>query len=63
MNRAGDFPGGPVVKTLPLHAGGEGSIPAQGVRVPHASWLKNQSIKNRGNIVKNSMKTLKKWST
>ena len=30
---------------------------------PHASWLKNRSIKNRGDIVKNSMKSLKKWST
>ena len=52
-----------MVKTWPSHAGGEGLIPAQGVRAPHASWLKNQSIKNRGDIVKNSMKSFKKWST
>ena len=27
-----DFPGGPVVKTLPSNAGGAGSIPGQGAK-------------------------------
>ena len=27
-----DFPGGPVVKILPSHAGGAGSIPSQGAK-------------------------------
>ena len=31
-----DFPGGPVVKTLPSNAGGVGAIPGQGTKIPHA---------------------------
>ena len=31
-----DFPGGPVVKNLPCHAGDAGSIPGQGTKIPHA---------------------------
>ena len=38
----GDFPGGPVVKTLPSNAGGAGSIPGRGAKIPHASGPKNQ---------------------
>ena len=30
-------PGGPVVKTLPSDAGGAGSIPGRGAKIPHAS--------------------------
>ena len=30
-----DFPGGPVVKTLPSNAGGAGSIPSWGAKIPH----------------------------
>ena len=41
----GDFPGGPVVKTLPSNAGGVGSIPRWGAKIPHASGPKNQNIK------------------
>ena len=34
-----DFPGGPVVKTLcASNAGGEGSIPNRGTKIPHPSW-------------------------
>ena len=33
----GDFPGSPVVKTLPSNAGGVGSIPGWGAKIPHAS--------------------------
>ena len=41
------FPGGPVVKTSPSNAGGMGSIPGWGPKIPHASWPKNQNIKQR----------------
>ena len=40
-----DFPGGPVVRTLPSSAGGAGSIPGQGAKIPHALWPKNQKHK------------------
>ena len=32
-----DFSGGPAVRTSPSHAGDAGSIPGQGVKIPHAS--------------------------
>ena len=35
-NQAWDFPGGPVVKTLPSNAGRTGSVLSQGVMIPHA---------------------------
>ena len=41
-----DFPGGPV-KILPSSAGGAGSIPGQGTKIPHASQLKNRNIKQK----------------
>ena len=53
-----DFPGDPVVKTLPSNAGGEGSIPGQGGKIPYASLPKNQRW-NRSNIVTNSIKSFK----
>ena len=40
-----NFPGGPVVKTLPSSVGDEGSIPGWETKIPHALWLKNQNIK------------------
>ena len=43
----GDFPGGPVVETLPSSAGGVDLIPGQGAKVPHASRPKNQNIKQK----------------
>ena len=46
-NTCGDFPGGPVVKTLPSNAGGAGSIPGQGAKIPHTLWPKNQNIKQK----------------
>ena len=42
-----DFPGGPVVKTSPSNAGGAGSIPEMGPKIPHASRPKNQNIKEK----------------
>ena len=43
----GDFPGGRVVKTSPSNAGGVGSIPDRGAKIPHASWPKKQNIKQK----------------
>ena len=47
----GDFLGGPVVKTSPSNAGGEGSIPGRELRshMPHGQKTKTQ---NRSNLVK-----------
>ena len=53
-----DFPGSPVIKTLPSNARGAGSIPGRATKIPHASWPKNQRMK-QNNIVTNSVKTLK----
>ena len=51
----------------PSSAGGVGSVPSWGAKIPHASWPKNQNIilakksedNNRSNIVTKSIKTLK----
>ena len=40
-----DFPGDPVVKTLPSNAGGPGLIPVQRAKLPHTLWPKNWNIK------------------
>ena len=45
--QARDFPGGPVVKTLPSNAGCVGSIPDPGAKIPHALGPKNQNIKQK----------------
>ena len=42
-----DFFGSPVVKTLPSSEGGVGLIPDPGGKIPHASWPKNQNIKQK----------------
>ena len=42
-NENEDFSGGPVVKTLPSNAGGAGSIPSRGSKIPHVSQPKNQN--------------------
>ena len=42
-----DFPGSPVVGTSPSTAGGEGSIPGRGAKIPHALGPKNQNIKQK----------------
>ena len=42
-----DFPGGPMVKTSSSKAGGEGSIPGRGAKIPHALWPKKQNIKQK----------------
>ena len=53
-----DFPGSPVIKTLPSNAGKSGSKLDQGAKIPHASWSKNQNIKQK-NIVTKPIKTSK----
>ena len=40
-----DYPGNPVVKTLPSNAGDVGLMPSWGAKLPHTSWLKNQPTK------------------
>ena len=42
-----DFPGSSVVNTSPTNAGGVGSIPGRGAKIPHASRPKNQNIKQK----------------
>ena len=42
-----DFPGSPVVKTLPSNARGADLIPGWGAKIPHALWPKNQNIKHK----------------
>ena len=36
-----------MVKTSPSNAGGSGSIPVQGTKIPHASGPKNRNIKQK----------------
>ena len=38
----GDFPGCPVVKTLPSNAGDAGLIPGRGAKIPHALQTKTK---------------------
>ena len=45
-----DFPGGSVVKVSPSSAGGAGSIPGQGAKIPHVLWPKNQNIKTEATL-------------
>ena len=42
----GDFSGGPVVKTSPSNAGGAGSTPGRGAKIPHASGPKKPKHKS-----------------
>ena len=36
-----------MVKTLPSNAGNTDSIPGWGSEIPHASWPKNQNVKQK----------------
>ena len=40
-----NFPGRLVVKTFHSNAGDIGSTPGQEAKIPHASWLESQNIK------------------
>ena len=42
-----DFPGNPVVKTLPSNAESVDFSPGWGTKIAHASWPKNQDIKQK----------------
>ena len=42
-----DFPGSPVVKTLPSNAGGMGSIPGWGDKIHYALQPQTQNIKEK----------------
>ena len=41
-----DFPGGPVVKTLPSNAGDVSLILGWGAKIPHAMWCSQKKKKN-----------------
>ena len=43
----GVFLGCAVVKTSSSNVGGASSIPGQGVKIPHALWLKTQNLKQK----------------
>ena len=43
----GDFPGCPVVETLPSKAGGVGQTSGQEAKIPHASHPKKRNMKQR----------------
>ena len=50
-----DFPGDPVIKTLPSNAGGVGLIPGQGTKIPYAVWCsQNRKIKKKISEIKKS---------
>ena len=51
-----------MVKTSPSSVGRVGLIPGQEAKIPQASWSKTQNISNRGNLVSNSIKNLKKFN-
>ena len=59
-----NFPGGPVVNTLPSNTMGVGSIPGQGTKILHVSWLKKktQNIFKKQFCKTNSINTFK-WFT
>ena len=51
-----DFPGGPVIKTLPSNAGGAGSITGWGTKSHKA--LKKPQYKTEAILITDSIKTL-----
>ena len=57
----GVFPGGPGVKTSPSNAESAALIPGQGKKIlqPCGQKKKTQNIKNRSNVITNSIKTFK----
>ena len=59
LRDTGDFPGGPVAKISPPSAGGGGSVPGRGAKIPDASVRR----KKKKNITQkhycNKLKTLK----
>ena len=45
-----DFPGDPVVKTLPSKTGGMGAILGRGTKILHVAWYSQKFIKNKRQI-------------
>ena len=45
-----DFPGGPVVNSLPCNAGGTGSIPGQGTKITPAAEQLSSHATTRGSM-------------
>ena len=43
----GDFPSGPVVRTLPSNAEGADLIPSWGAKIPYALWQKKKKKKKK----------------
>ena len=43
----GDSPGRPVAKNHPSNAGGEGLVPNQGAKIPHALQVKKKKKKKK----------------
>ena len=58
----GDFPGGPMVKTLPSNAAGVGSITGQGAKIPYL-MAKKPKHKTEAILQKNQKRLKKKQST
>ena len=56
LRMEGDFPSGPVVKTLPSDEVGVSLISGRGGKIPHASQPKNPKHKTHTKIVTNSIK-------
>ena len=52
-----------MVKTLPSNAGGAGSIPGQGGKIPHAPRPKKPKHKTEAILEHIQYRLLKKWST
>ena len=54
-----DFPGDPVIETLPSNARAAGLIPDWDARIPNILQPKKNKMQKQNNIQKNSIKTLK----
>ena len=57
----GEFPGSPVVKSVPSSAGGVCPIPGLEVKISHASRPKNQNIKQYYNKFNTDLKKKKEY--
>ena len=53
-NLLGDFPGGPMVKNLPSNTEDTGSIPGQGIKIPHAKGQLSLCVTTREPTSSNS---------
>ena len=54
-----DTPGSPVIKNLPRNAGGMGSIPCQGTKIPRATQPKKKGELMTGNPIPDSSPLLR----